>query len=122
MSISAHDRNARSLRWVQLCLTEAITVDCLLADVGCRLKHHLGNDFQVNIVFQLHVLGVDAEHLQPTCLIGNADIDFTIESAEAPQGWVNTAHPVSCSGDSSRPILTIFGKNLTIYTLRSFSS
>jgi hypothetical protein len=50
-----------------------------------------GDGLQIHIVVQLHVLGVDAQHLQATSLIGHTDVDLAIEAPEAPQCSVDTA-------------------------------
>ncbi|GMT16846.1 hypothetical protein PFISCL1PPCAC_8143, partial [Pristionchus fissidentatus] len=40
----------------------------------------VGDLLEINIVSELHVLGVNAENLQSSDRIGDSDIDFTIEA------------------------------------------
>jgi hypothetical protein len=56
------------------------------ADVAVRLA---GDLLEVDVVSELHVLGVDAENLQAACGVGDADVDLAIEAAEAAEGGVN---------------------------------
>ncbi|KAF5780736.1 hypothetical protein HanXRQr2_Chr11g0475401 [Helianthus annuus] len=59
------------------------------------------NLLQVRIFSQLHVLGMNAEHLEPTDFIGNTDIDFTVKPAESSQSWVNAVGTVGCTHNNN---------------------
>jgi hypothetical protein len=48
---------------------------------------------QVHLVGELHVLGVDAQHLEAARLIGHADVDLAVEAAEAAQRSVDGVGP-----------------------------
>ena len=43
----------------------------------------LGDGFQVDVLIQLHVLGVDPNHLQPPSLIWHTDINFPVEASKS---------------------------------------
>ena len=45
--------------------------------------------FEINILAELHVLGVDAENLQSAGWVRNTNIDFTVEATEATKGRVD---------------------------------
>ena len=54
----------------------------------------IGNLFQVQGFVQRHAAGVDIEHLQPAVLVGNADLDLSIEAAASADGRVQGIGPV----------------------------
>merc|ERR1719399_1436284 len=59
-------------------------------EVGAHIPVRLlGELLEVDIIGQLHVLRVDAHHLQPAVLIGDADVYLTVEPAEAAQRRVD---------------------------------
>ena len=49
----------------------------IAAHVTVRLGRHL---LQIDVVRQLHVLGVNAQNLQATRRVGDADVDFSVEA------------------------------------------
>ena len=62
--------------------------------------------FQVDILAQLHILGVNTQHLQAARGVGNADVDLAIETTEASEGWVDGIGPVGGRHDDHvRPLL-----------------
>lgn len=58
---------------------------------GARGEIYLGNDFQIHIVLQLHILGMDPEHLQAASLVRHSNINLTIEAPKSPQRRINAA-------------------------------
>ncbi len=56
-----------------------------------------GNLLKVDIVREFHVAGVDAEDLETAGRVGNANVDFTIESTETTKSRVDRVGPVGGS-------------------------
>ena len=54
-----------------------------------------GNKCKVDIITQLHVLGVDSEDLHSSDLIWYTNIDFSIKSTKSSESWINTVRSVS---------------------------
>ena len=54
-------------------------------------KHHPSNQLQLHILVQLHVLGVDAQHLQAANLVRDTNVNLAVEAPESPQSSINTA-------------------------------
>jgi hypothetical protein len=46
-----------------------------------------------HLIVQLHVLGVDAQHLQAPCLIRHADVNLAVKAAEATQRGIDGVGP-----------------------------
>mmetsp|Transcript_13821 Transcript_13821/g.28275 ORF Transcript_13821/g.28275 Transcript_13821/m.28275 type:complete len:206 (+) Transcript_13821:1164-1781(+) len=59
------------------------------------------NDLRVNIVVELHVTGVDAEDLEAAVLVGDADVNFPIETSEAAEGGVHGVGPVGSADNDN---------------------
>jgi len=58
----------------------------------CReKKNYPPNQLQLYILVQLHVFGVDAQHLQAANLIWDSYVDLTIKPPKSPQCSVNAA-------------------------------
>lgn len=55
----------------------------------------LGNRLQVDVLSQLHVLGVNAQNLQAASRVGNANVNLAIEATEAAQGLIDRVGSVS---------------------------
>ena len=57
----------------------------------------LSDELQLHTVVQLHVLGVDAQHLQASSLVWHTNVDLAVKAAKAPQSSIHTAahQPVS---------------------------
>lgn len=66
------------------------------ADIAVGLG---GNGLQVDVLAQLHVLGVDLQNLQTAGRVGDADVDFTVETAVSAKGRVNGVGAVGGSHD-----------------------
>ena len=60
-----------------------------------------GDLLKVNILSQLHILGVDTENFHSTYLIWDTDIDFSIETTSSSKGWVNSIRPIGGSDDDN---------------------
>ena len=54
----------------------------------------LGNFLQINAFIELHVLRVNAQYLQASDFIRNADVDFAIKAAETTKSRVNRVRSV----------------------------
>lgn len=70
--------------------------DALKSRLGAK-RSHVGphetvgvfrNSLEVYVLAQLHVFGVNSEDFQPTDLIGNSNVDLSIEPAKPPQSRV----------------------------------
>merc|ERR1719267_405892 len=59
----------------------------------------LGELLEVDVVGELHVLRVDAQHLEAAVLVGHADVHLAVEAAEAPQRRVDRVWPVGRTDD-----------------------
>ncbi|XP_037470136.1 uncharacterized protein LOC119343017 [Triticum dicoccoides] len=59
----------------------------------------LGNQLKVDVLIQLHVLGVDAEHFETPDLVRHADVDLAIKPSESPQGRVDAVGTVRRAHD-----------------------
>lgn len=58
--------------------------------VGTDVTMGIGGDLlEVDIVSELHVLGVNSQDLETTSWVGNTDVDFTVKSAESSKSRVN---------------------------------
>mmetsp|Transcript_3034 Transcript_3034/g.7689 ORF Transcript_3034/g.7689 Transcript_3034/m.7689 type:complete len:505 (+) Transcript_3034:1102-2616(+) len=57
------------------------------------------NGLGVDILVQLHVTGVDAEHLQPAIFIGDANVDFAVEPSETAEGGIHRVGAVGGAND-----------------------
>jgi hypothetical protein len=68
------------------------------ADVAVSLR---GDGREIDIITQLHVLGVDLKNLQATGRVGNANVDLAIEAAVAAQGRVDRVRPVGGGHDDN---------------------
>mmetsp|Transcript_7662 Transcript_7662/g.16937 ORF Transcript_7662/g.16937 Transcript_7662/m.16937 type:complete len:557 (+) Transcript_7662:788-2458(+) len=66
------------------------------ADVAVRL---LGKLLQVDVVAQLHVLRVDAQHLEAAVLVGHANVNLAVEASEAAERAVDRVWPVGRADD-----------------------
>ena len=44
---------------------------------------------KIDVISQLHVLGVNAEDLQMSGWVRDTNVDFTVKATETSQGWVN---------------------------------
>lgn len=53
-----------------------------------------GNLLQVNIVCEFHVLGVNTENFETAGGVGDANVDFTIETTETTKGRINRVRSV----------------------------
>ena len=67
------------------------------ADVAVRL---LGELLEVDVVAQLHVLGLDAQHLEAAVLVGHANVNLAVEAAEAAQRRVDGVGAVGRGDDN----------------------
>mmetsp|Transcript_5524 Transcript_5524/g.13304 ORF Transcript_5524/g.13304 Transcript_5524/m.13304 type:complete len:206 (+) Transcript_5524:862-1479(+) len=63
------------------------------------------NRFRFDVLVEFHVTGVDTEHLQTSILVGDTDIDFTVEPSEPTKGWVDSVGTVRCTDDDDRRTL-----------------
>ena len=45
--------------------------------------------FEIDVIGQLHVLGMNTENLKTTGRIRNANVDLTVKATEATERWVN---------------------------------
>lgn len=52
------------------------------------------NLLEVDVVAELHVLGVDLEDFEPAGRVGDANVHLAVEAAESSEGWVNGVGPV----------------------------
>merc|ERR1719440_2620001 len=66
------------------------------ADVAVRL---LGELLEVDVVAQLHVLGLDAQHLEAAVLVRHANVHLAVEAAEATQRAVDRVGAVGRGDD-----------------------
>ena len=58
--------------------------------IGTDVSVSVGSDLlEVDIVTELHVLGVDTQDLETAGRVGNTNVDFTVESPESSQSGVN---------------------------------
>ena len=81
--------------------------------IGCNLYTRRRSDFgekptvihayllQIDIIGQLHVLGVDAKNLQSSGWVWNTDIDFTIKTTKATERRVDRVGSVGGSHDNN---------------------
>jgi hypothetical protein len=67
-----------------------------------------------HLIVQLHVLGVDAQHLQPAGLIRHADVDLTVKAPEAAQRSIDGVGPAGCRLHSSSSRVTHTRAKLTV--------
>jgi hypothetical protein len=64
------------------------------------------NGLGFDIVVELHVAGVDPEHLEAAVLVGDANVDLAVEPSEPTEGWVDRVGAVGCANDHHRrPLL-----------------
>lgn len=54
---------------------------------------------KVDIIIELHGAGLDPEHLQPTLLVGDTDVQLAVEPAEPPEGRLDYVGAVGGSDD-----------------------
>ena len=80
-----HVRSLNPYQQVDAALATAQPCDVGSRDLVCPPVRVLGNGFQVDVLVQLHVLGVDAHHLQSPCLIWHADVYLAVEATESAQ-------------------------------------
>ncbi|KAI6757217.1 hypothetical protein HG531_003042 [Fusarium graminearum] len=70
-------------------------------NIGTNVTMCLGcNLLQVDIVTELHVLGVDLENLETTSRVGDTNVDLTIESAESSKSGVDRVGSVGGGHDN----------------------
>lgn len=70
------------------------------------------NLFEIHVVAQLHILGVNAKNLEPSHSVRNADVNLTVETAEATKGRVNAVRAVCRRNDNNvRPLLETIHKS-----------
>ena len=58
-----------------------------------------GDGLRVDVLVELHVAGVDAEHLEAAVLVGDANVDLAVEAAEAAEGGVDGVGAVGGADD-----------------------
>mmetsp|Transcript_5471 Transcript_5471/g.9487 ORF Transcript_5471/g.9487 Transcript_5471/m.9487 type:complete len:583 (+) Transcript_5471:685-2433(+) len=66
------------------------------ADVPMSL---LGDLLEVHVLRQPHVLGVDAQNLKATVLVGDTDVELSVKAAEAAKRGVDAVGPVRGADD-----------------------
>ena len=66
------------------------------AHVAVRL---VGDLLEVDVVAELHVLGVNAEYFEASDGVRNADVDLAVKATEASQGRVDAVRPVGGGHD-----------------------
>ncbi|KAJ6261999.1 LOW QUALITY PROTEIN: hypothetical protein Dda_2800 [Drechslerella dactyloides] len=70
-------------------------------NIGTDVTVGLGSDgLEVDVIAKLHVLGVDLEDLQTTSWVGNANVDFSVEPAEASKSRVNRVGSIGGGHDN----------------------
>ncbi|RNA33075.1 hypothetical protein BpHYR1_024705 [Brachionus plicatilis] len=68
--------------------------------IGAHISMGLvANLFQVNIIGQLHVLGVNSEHFETTNGVRYADVDLAVKTAKATQSGINAVRPIGGGHD-----------------------
>mmetsp|Transcript_34560 Transcript_34560/g.55751 ORF Transcript_34560/g.55751 Transcript_34560/m.55751 type:complete len:456 (-) Transcript_34560:86-1453(-) len=58
-----------------------------------------GHLLKVNVIRELHVLGVNAQAFHAARLVRHADVDLAVETTEATQGWVDGVRTIRSRHD-----------------------
>ena len=64
-------------------------------EIGSHVSVNLGGDLlQIEIISELHVLGVNPKNLETTNSVWYPDVNLTVESSEPPEGGVDGVRPI----------------------------